>query len=193
MFVIVLPSLTISFNNLTEGGEGALNLAIQIPLGPAYPPTYLTFLPTSPTYRVPEIARAAYHSAWIAGVPAWRGLLALYRPAASFTSPPTTRHRPTVPRFTYLSLPSPSPGYTKKLRVVRPYPWPLFHIPPTFDLHHQLLRHTMVGVPGKYRGCETCRSRRVKCGRWRHPIFGAFRLYLWAPGKLNGRYFLPVV
>lgn len=24
--------------------------------------------------------------------------------------------------------------------------------------------HTMVGVPGKYRGCETCRGRRVKCG-----------------------------
>ncbi|KAK3356925.1 hypothetical protein B0T25DRAFT_141999 [Lasiosphaeria hispida] len=25
----------------------------------------------------------------------------------------------------------------------------------------------MVGVPGKYRGCETCRSRRVKCGNER--------------------------
>lgn len=33
--------------------------------------------------------------------------------------------------------------------------------------HHHIPapeQNRMVGVPGKYRGCETCRSRRVKCG-----------------------------
>lgn len=29
---------------------------------------------------------------------------------------------------------------------------------------HGTATPTMVGVPGKYRGCETCRGRRVKCG-----------------------------